>query len=77
MTIVHAKLVGREAVVPQTELNRLMELARRSDEIQLQVQDDDVPTSGIMQLAENGGAFDFLAEDEELYTVSDLKVRYR
>lgn len=34
-------------------------------------------TVGIMRLAEQGGAFEWLAEEEDLYTVNDLKVRYR
>jgi hypothetical protein len=31
---------------------------------------------GIMRLAEDGKAFDWLAEKEDLYRVEDLKVRY-
>lgn len=39
--------------------------------------EDDILTLGIMQLAEQGGAFDWLADEEDLYTLQDLKVRYR
>jgi hypothetical protein len=77
MTTVHAQLVGDKAVLPRAEFERLVELARRSEEIKLQMHEDDVPTLGIMQLAEQGGAFDWLADEEDLYTVDDLKVRYR
>lgn len=77
MTTVHAQFVGDKAVLPRAEFERLVELARQAEEIALQALEDDVPTRGIMRLAEEGGAFDFLADEPELYTVKDLKVRYR
>jgi len=40
--------------------------------------DDDLPANEIAKLAEQGGAFDFLADpDEDIYSDDDLKVRYR
>lgn len=75
MTTIHAKIIGDEAVVPRSELDRLVELARQSEEVELQT--DDIPAAGIMYLAQTGGAFDHVAEEKELYTVEDLKVRYR
>ena len=77
MTTLHAHIVGDKAVLPRAEFERLVELAKRSEEITLQIEEDDLPTAGIMQLAEQGGAFAWLAEEEDLYTVADLKVRYR
>ena len=77
MTTLHAKVIGDQAVLPRTELDRLVELAQRSEEIMLHMEEDDIPTVGIMRLAEQGGAFAWLAEEEELYSVEDLKVRYR
>ena len=77
MTTVHAQLVGDQAVLPRSELERLLELARRSEEVELQVREDDLPTMGLMLLAQQGGAFDWLGEDQDLYSVDDLKVRYR
>lgn len=77
MTIVHAQLVGDQAILPRSEFERLMELARRSEPVDLRLTEDDLPAAGIMQLAEQGGAFDWLASDEDLYSVDDLKVRYR
>jgi hypothetical protein len=77
MTTVHAQLVGDQAVLPRAELERLLELARRSEKVELQAREDDLPTTGLMLLAQQGGAFDWLAEEEDLYTVDDLKVRYR
>ena len=77
MTIVHAQLVGNQAVLPRAEFERLMELARRSEEIDLHLDEESLPTLGIMRLAEQGGAFDWLAQEEDLYSVDDLKVRYQ
>jgi hypothetical protein len=77
MTTVHAQWVGDKALVPRAEFERLLELARQSTEINLQAGDDEVPTLGIMRLAEEGGAFDWLAAEEDLYSVGDLRVRYR
>lgn len=77
MTKLHAEFVGDRALLPRAEFERLVELARRSDEIELQVHEDDVPTLGMMRLGEQGRAFDWLADEADLYTVSDLKVRYR
>jgi len=77
MTILHAQLIGDKAVLPRKEFERLVELARRSEEIALQTETDETPTAGIVKLAEQGGAFEWLAEEEDLYTVNDLKVRYQ
>ena len=80
MTTIHAQLIGNQALLPHHELERLLELARRSEEIDLQIQvenlaiieDDDVPTLSIMRLAERGGAFDFWHEEgEDIYSAED------
>jgi hypothetical protein len=70
-------MVGDQAVLPQAEFERLLELARQADAVELKLENDDLPTLGIMGLAEQGGAFDWLANEEDLYSVADLKVRYR
>jgi hypothetical protein len=77
MTTLHPQLIGDKAVLPRTEFERLVELARRSEEVELQTDEEEMPTVGIMRLAEQGKAFDWLTEEEDLYTVDDLKVRYR
>jgi len=75
MTTVHAKFIGDDAVVPRADLERLVEIARRIEEIDLQT--DDTPALGIAFLAQQGGAFDWLAEDSDLYSIEDLKVRHK
>jgi len=72
MTTIHVQRIGDKALLPQGDFERLIQLARRSEEISLQVQEDDVPTLGIMRLAEQGGAFDFwLEEGEGIYAPED------
>lgn len=77
MTTVRAQVVGEQVVLPRADLDRLLELARRVEEVDLQTQQDDLPALGLMLLAEQGGAFAWLADEEDVYTVDDLKVRYR
>lgn len=77
MTILHAQLVGDKTVLLRVELEHLVELARRSEEVELCLETEEIPTVGIMRLVEEGKAFDWLAEEEDLYSVEDLKVRYR
>jgi hypothetical protein len=72
MTTIHAQVIGDLALVPRGELEQLLELARRSEEVTLQLQDDDLPTTEIMGLADRGGAFNFWAEEgEDIYTAQD------
>ncbi|PTL35824.1 hypothetical protein CLG94_08705 [Candidatus Methylomirabilis limnetica] len=72
MTTIHVQHIGDKAVLPQQELNRLIELARRWEEIMVQTPDDDVPTVDIMRLVEQGRAFDFWKEEgEEIYSAGD------
>ena len=62
MTTIHVQRVGDKALLPQSEFERLVELARQYEKIAVQMHEDDVPTLGIMRLAEQGGAFDFWRE---------------
>ena len=56
----------------QSDLERLVELAQRSEAITVLRQEDDVPTLGIMRLMEQGGAFDFWKEEgEDIYSAAD------
>jgi len=72
MTTIHVQHIGDKAVLPQQELNRLIELARRWEEIMVQTPDDDVPTVDIMRLVEQGRSFDFWKEEgEEIYSAGD------
>ncbi len=65
MTTIHAKLVGDQALLGRSELQRLLELARQSEAVELQVDEEEVSSLEIMRLAEKGGAFDFWKDEGE------------
>ncbi len=72
MTTIHVERVGDKALLAQSEFERLVQLARQRDEIAVHVRDEDVPTVGVMRLAEQGRAFDFWMEDgEDIYSAED------
>ncbi len=72
MTTIHVQRLGDNALIPHRELERLVELARQSEEIELHIREDDIPTLSIMRLAEQSGAFDFWHEEgEDIYSVED------
>lgn len=76
---IHAEPVGPDkALVDRNELDRLVEAARKVEEVEVIERLDDLPLEGLMRLAAEGGSFKFLKDPrEEVYTVNDLKVRYR
>jgi hypothetical protein len=72
MTTIHVQRIGDQALLPQSEFERLVELVRQYEEIAVQMHEDDVPTLGMMRLAEQGGAFDFWREaSEDIYSAED------
>jgi hypothetical protein len=79
MVRVHAQQVGEEkALVDREELQQLIEVARRVEDVELIEVHDDLPVEALMRLAQEGKSFDFLNDSrEDIYTLDDLKVRYR
>ena len=79
MVKVHAQQVGPgKALVDRGELQRLIEVARQVEEVELIEVQEDLPTEGLMRLVEEGGSFSYLADPrEDVYSLNDLKVRYR
>jgi len=72
MTTIHVQCIGDKALLPQSEFERLVELAQRYQEITIQMQEDDVPTLDLMRLAEQSGVFDFWQEEgEDIYSLED------
>jgi 3-hydroxyacyl-CoA dehydrogenase len=73
----------REVIIKKTmdNLNKLpdQKLREVSDfaEFLLNRIDEAVITEGIQKLAGNSAAFEFLEEEEELYSVNDLKEKYK
>jgi len=77
MTTLHPQIVGDKALLPREEFEHVLKLARQTESIEVDVSEDDIPTIGITRLAERGGALGWLADEPDLYTVNDLKARYR
>ncbi len=72
MTTVHAEMIGDRVLVSRAELEHLVDLAKRSEPVQLQIHSDDLSTSDLMRLSEKGGSFDFWADPaEEVYSAND------
>ena len=64
-----------QVIISAEDLRNLVEIARRIEPIK--IEEDDFDNDDLMRLAESGGAFDFLADEKDIYSVADLKVRYR
>jgi hypothetical protein len=72
MTTIHAQLVGNQVLLPRSELERLMDLARQTGAVELQICEEDIPTVALMRLADQGGSFDFWREEgENIYSAQD------
>jgi hypothetical protein len=72
MTTIDALLIGDKALIPRNQLERLVELAKQSGPVTLQMSVEDLPTVGIARLAEQGGSFDFWQEEgEDIYSLED------
>ena len=54
------------------ELQRLIDVARKVEKVELIDLQDDLPTEGLMRLVQEGGSFRFLEDSrEDIYTLSD------
>ncbi len=73
MTTIHARRVGDQALLLRSELERLVELARRSEKVELRMAaEDEAPAQELLRLAEASGAFDFWREEgEDIYSETD------
>lgn len=72
MITIHAQIIGDNVLLSRSELEQLVELARRGEEIELQMYEDGVSTLSIMRLVEQGGAFDFWKQEgEDIYSAED------
>ena len=72
MTTIQAQLIGDNALMPRSDLEQLVSIARRSEPIDLQMHADELPTADVMRMAETGGSFEFWKEaGEDIYTIQD------
>jgi len=79
MTVkIHPKTFDENhVVISNDELKTLIEAVRVNNQIEVELIDD-ISGENLMKLCENGGAFDFLLNDEEdIYTLKDLKISYQ
>ena len=76
---VHTRRLDEQyVIVTESELQSLIAVARQVSPVELEEATDELPTEGLMQLAESSGALDFLWDEwEDVYSVEDFKVRYR
>ena len=77
MTTIHAHNVGDQVMLPRADLDQLVTLAQKVEDVEVQTSDDDLPALGLMILSQEGKSFDWLNDDDDLYSLDDLKVRYR
>jgi hypothetical protein len=79
MVRVHAQPAGdAKALVDRGELQQLIDVARRIEEVELVELHDDLPADAIMRLLQEGDSLKFRNDPrEDVYSVHDLKVRYR
>ena len=71
VTTVHAELTNDKAVLRRAEFDRLLELARRTETVEVRSDEEDTE-GGLARLAEEAGAFDFWNESgEEIYSAED------
>lgn len=78
MLTITPKKISSSIILPIDQFNALVEQARKTEEVTVTEVIDDVPIEAMMKLQEESGAFDFLkAPEENIYTVNDVKVRYR
>jgi hypothetical protein len=72
------RLDEQHFIIRKLDLQSLLTVARQVSPIEVEELQDDLPTKGLMRLAESSGAFDFLLDErEDIYSISDLKVRYK
>ena len=73
MATIHAHLIADQTLFPRSEFERLVELAQRSEPVEVLMQEEgDTPTLAMMHLAEKSGSFDFWQEEgEDIYNAED------
>ena len=72
MSTIQVQTIGERAVLPRTDLEKLIELARRSEPLDIEFAEADLPPGAMARMAAQGGAFDFWYEEgEDIYTLED------
>lgn len=78
MNVIIEKISKNKAIIDLEVIKELVKKAKKVDKINIIEKEEDILTKDLMKLSEKGGAFDFLNhEGEDIYTIEDLKVKYR
>ncbi len=74
MAKIEAIIIGEQVLLPREDLERLVAIARRSEEIDLRYYQTDISTKDVMLMAEQGKSFEFWRDEgENIYTPQDGK----
>ncbi|MEP6924948.1 MAG: hypothetical protein ABI954_10830 [Pyrinomonadaceae bacterium] len=63
-----------QVIISAEDLRKLIEIAQKVEPIE--IEENDFDEADLMRLAESG-ALDFLLEEEDIYSVENLKVGYQ
>jgi len=66
------RTIGKIEQLPTTRVREISDFV----EFIIRRTDDAMITEGLQQLSSNSRTYDFLSDEPELYTVSDLKVKF-
>ncbi len=78
MNVIIEKISKNKAIIDLNVIKELVKKAKKVDKINIIEKEEDISTNDLMKLSEKSGAFDFLNDkDEDIYTIDDLKVKYR
>ena len=70
--IIRTYWIDGQAIVPKQDFELLLELARKSEPIDVHTADDELTTQSMMRLVETNGAFEFWnATGEDIYSEKD------
>ncbi len=78
LTINLQRIGGEKVILDRKDFDELVQRASTVEPVTVEEVDDDLPIEGLMKLVEQDDAFAFLGDPaEDVYTMDDLKERYR
>lgn len=78
ITVITQRIAPQKVLLNRNEFEELIKRANMVEPVTIKEIEDDIPVEGIMKLVETDNAFEFLNNpQEDIYTLDDLKERYR
>jgi len=78
MNVLVEKISARKGIIDLSVLKKLINNVSKVEKVKLVERTIDLPTAGLMILSEQSKSLDFLNNPgENIYSVCDLKVKYR